>query len=491
MPKVSSRGMALPPSPIRKLAPYAEAAKARGVKVFHLNIGQPDLETPKVMRDRLKSVDPVIAYSPSQGTPQYLDAMCRYYATVGLKVLPQNLVATTGGSEAVLFAFVCLAEAGDEVIVFEPFYTNYSSFATMAGVKLVPVRCRGEEGFHLPAREAFEKALSKRTRFVLLCNPNNPTGTVYSRDEVQRVADFCRDHDLFFVSDEVYREFVYGGLSATSALDLPGMEDRVVVVDSLSKRFSACGIRLGCFVSRNADVIAAVIRAAQGRLSPPGLAQILALGMSEITADYYAGVRNEYQRRRDVMIPANTFLRLSQDTKRFSLIRYLFKLAKLNVLNTLLPRSLVFALSDAQNVKYDNKRDIIFSDKAVFDPKINTLNAARINKTIQTLLTTKEVLAKRNIKLLVVPVPSKSHMHSEEYMDLPENEQALLILEKALVKNNINFVDVYYPMKEFLKNNPNKLLYYADDGHWNTNTNIIIARQISDKIKAEIIVTHE
>ena len=301
MPQVSSRGLALPPSPIRKLAPYADAAKARGVKVFHLNIGQPDLETPKVMRDRLKSVDPVIAYSPSQGTPQYVAAMCRYYETVGLKVLPQNLVATTGGSEAVLFAFLCLAEFGDEVIVFEPFYTNYSSFATMAGVKLVPVQCRGEEGFHLPPREAFEKALSKRTRFVLLCNPNNPTGTVYSREEVQRVADFCRDHDLFLVSDEVYREFVYGGVSATSALDIPGMEDRVVVVDSLSKRFSACGIRLGCFVSRNPDVIAAVIRAAQGRLSPPGLAQILALGMSEITADYYEGVRTEYQKRRDVI----------------------------------------------------------------------------------------------------------------------------------------------------------------------------------------------
>jgi aspartate aminotransferase len=293
--------MALPPSPIRKLAPYADAAKARGVKVFHLNIGQPDLETPKVMRDRLKSVDPVIAYSPSQGTPQFVAAMCRYYETVGLKVLPENLVATTGGSEAVLFAFLCLAEFGDEVIVFEPFYTNYSSFATMAGVRLVPVQCRGEEGFHLPPREAFEKALSKRTRFVLLCNPNNPTGTVYSREEVQRVADFCRDHDLFLVSDEVYREFVYGGISATSALDIAGMDDRVVVVDSLSKRFSACGIRLGCFVSRNPDVIAAVIRAAQGRLSPPGLAQILALGMSEITADYYEGVRTEYKKRRDVV----------------------------------------------------------------------------------------------------------------------------------------------------------------------------------------------
>ena len=301
MPKVSSRGLALPASPIRKLAPYADAAKARGVKVFHLNIGQPDLETPKVMRDRLKSVDPVIAYSPSAGTPQYLDAMSKYYATVGLKVEPKNLIATTGGSEAVFFAFLCLAEAGDEVIVAEPFYTNYNSFAAMSGVKLVPVQCRGEEGFHLPAREAFEKALSKRTRFVLLCNPNNPTGTVYTREEVQRVADFCRDHDLFLVSDEVYREFVYDGLTATSALDLTGMEDRVVVVDSLSKRFSACGIRLGCFVSRNADVIAAVTHAAQARLSPPGLAQVLALGMSEITADYYAGVRHEYQKRRDVI----------------------------------------------------------------------------------------------------------------------------------------------------------------------------------------------
>jgi len=269
--------------------------------VFHLNIGQPDLETPKVMRDRLKNIDPVIAYSPSAGTPQYLAAMASYYATVGLKIEPANLIATTGGSEAVFFAFLCLAEAGDEVIVAEPFYTNYNSFAAMTGVKLVPVRCRGEEGFHLPAREAFDAALSPRTRFVLLCNPNNPTGTVYSRAEVQRVADFCREHDLFLVSDEVYREFVYDGASATSALDLPGFEDRVVVVDSLSKRFSACGIRLGCFVSRNSEVIAAVTRAAQGRLSPPGLAQVLALGMAEIGADYYAGVREEYQNRRDVL----------------------------------------------------------------------------------------------------------------------------------------------------------------------------------------------
>lgn len=300
MPKVSSRGLALPPSPIRKLAPCADVAKARGVKVFHLNIGQPDLETPRVMRDRLKSVGSVIAYSPSAGTPQYLAALSRYYETVGLKVEARNLIATTGGSEAILFAFICLANAGDEVIVAEPFYTNYSSFAAMTGVTLVPVRCLGEEGFHLPGREAFEAALSPRTRFVLLCNPNNPTGTVYSREEIHRVAEFCREHELFFVSDEVYREFVYDGLTATSALDLPGFEDLVVVVDSLSKRFSACGIRLGCFVSRNPDVIAVVNHAAQGRLSPPGLAQVLALGMSEIGADYYSSVRAEYQKRRDV-----------------------------------------------------------------------------------------------------------------------------------------------------------------------------------------------
>lgn len=301
MPTVSSRGLALPPSPIRKLAPYADAARARGVKVYHLNIGQPDLETPKIMRDRLRDVEPVIAYSPSNGTPQYLAALCGYYATVGLSVEPKHLIATTGGSEAVFFAFLCLAEAGDEVIVAEPFYTNYNSFAAMTGVKLVPVQCKGEEGFHLPSREAFEAVVTPRTRFVLLCNPNNPTGTVYSREEIQAVADFCRDHDLFFVSDEVYREFVYDGHKATSALDLAGMDERVVVVDSLSKRFSACGIRLGCLVSKNADVIASVLRAAQGRLSPPGLAQVLALGMSEIGEDYYASVRTEYQKRRDVI----------------------------------------------------------------------------------------------------------------------------------------------------------------------------------------------
>lgn len=301
MAQVSARGQALPASPIRKLAPLADAARARGVRVLHLNIGQPDLETPEALRARLGSVDRVIAYSPSAGTAGCLDAMRAYYTTLGLDVARDQIVATTGGSEAVFFAFLCLTGPGDEVIVAEPYYTNYGSFATMTGAKLVAVRCSGEDGFHLPPRDAFEKAWTPRTRMVLLCNPNNPTGTVYRRDEIEMVAAFCRDRDLFFVSDEVYREFVYDGREAISALQLSGFEDRVAVVDSLSKRFSACGIRLGAFISRNADVMASINRAAQGRLSPPGLAQLMALGIPEMKADYYASVRDEYQARRDTL----------------------------------------------------------------------------------------------------------------------------------------------------------------------------------------------
>jgi aspartate aminotransferase len=301
MPHVSNRGLALPASPIRKLAPMAEAAKARGVRVFHLNIGQPDLETPPALRARLKEVDPVIAYSPSAGTAGCLDAMRSYYATLGHEIGREQILATTGGSEAVFFSFLCLTGPGDEVIVAEPFYTNYASFAAMTGARLVAVRCSGEDGFHLPSRAAFEAVRTPRTRMVLLCNPNNPTGTVYRQDEIEMVAGFCRDHDLFFVSDEVYREFVYDGREAASALSLQGFEDRVIVVDSLSKRFSACGIRLGAFLCRNSEVMAAVNRAAQARLSPPGLAQLMALGVPEMTAAYYASVREEYQARRDTL----------------------------------------------------------------------------------------------------------------------------------------------------------------------------------------------
>ena len=304
MPPVSSRGQALPPSPIRKLAPFADAAKARGVKVFHLNIGQPDLETPKVMRERLRDIDPVIAYSPSNGTPQYLEALSRYYAGVGLKVEPRHLIATTGGSEALFFAFLCLAEAGDEAIVAEPFYTNYSSFAAMTGVKLVPVRSRGEDGFHLPAREAFEKARSPRTRFVLLCNPSNPTGTVYTREEVERVAGFCREHDLFLVSDEVYREFTYDGKTSRSVLTLEGMDELAIVVDSVSKRYSLCGARIGNIVSRNREFMSAILRFGQARLCPPTIEQFACTALTDVPASYTQGVIAEYQKRRDCVYGA-------------------------------------------------------------------------------------------------------------------------------------------------------------------------------------------
>ncbi|MEO7327897.1 MAG: pyridoxal phosphate-dependent aminotransferase [Minicystis sp.] len=300
-PSISRRAELMPASPIRKLAPLADDAKKRGVTVYHLNIGQPDLETPEVMRRRLATLPKVLAYSPSGGTPEYLAAIQSYYARLGITLGPQQLLATTGGSEALLFSFMACADQGDEAIVVEPFYTNYSAFARMAGVSLVPLTSKAEDGFHLPPREAWEKVVTARTKMVVLCNPSNPTGTVYTREELLMVASFCRDHGLFLISDEVYREFVYDGKHAMSALDLPGMEDRVIVCDSLSKRYSACGIRLGTLITRNAEVYAAAMKMAQGRLSPPGLAQMLAVGANEVGPEYTEGVITEYQRRRDVL----------------------------------------------------------------------------------------------------------------------------------------------------------------------------------------------
>jgi len=300
-PQVSARGRAMPASPIRKLMPVADEAKRRGVHVYHLNIGQPDLETPEAFRSKLAHVDKVIAYTPSGGTPEYLSALQFYYRNLGIELGVSELVATTAGSEAILFAFLATTADGDEALVCEPYYTNYNSYATMAGVRLVPLRTRGEDGFHLPPREAWERARTPRTRLVILCNPNNPTGTVYSREEIEMVAGFCRDHGLFLISDEVYREFVYDGRQAVSALSLSGFEDLVIVVDSLSKRYSACGIRLGCLATRNREIHQAVLRMAQGRLSPPGLAQLAATGIPELGPEYYAAMRDEYQQRRDAL----------------------------------------------------------------------------------------------------------------------------------------------------------------------------------------------
>jgi aspartate aminotransferase len=299
--KISERGRKMPASPIRKLMPLAEEAKRRGVRVYHLNIGQPDLETPPAMRAKLAQAPSVFAYTPSAGTAECLATLREYYRRLGVELGPDQILATTGGSEAILFALMACAGEGDEALVVEPFYTNYTAFATMAGVRLVPLRARGEDGFHLPPVEEWRRALSSRTRLVLLCNPGNPTGTVYRTEELEAVAAFCREHGLFLVSDEVYREFVYDGRSSASVLSLPGCDDVAVVVDSLSKRYSACGIRLGCLATRNAEVYGAALRMAQGRLSPPGLAQLVALGATELPPDYATGVVREYQARRDLL----------------------------------------------------------------------------------------------------------------------------------------------------------------------------------------------
>jgi aspartate aminotransferase len=302
-PGLSRRALEMPASPIRKLAPLAEAAKARGTRVLHLNIGQPDIETPACIRERLQQLDArVIEYSPSTGTPEFINSLRTYYERrVGVQLETNQILATTGGSEAILFALLACANEGDDVMVVEPYYANYKAFATMAGLNIVPVTARNRDGFHLPPREIWERALTPRTRLVILCNPSNPTGTVYSREELEAVAQFCREHGLFLISDEVYREFVYDGRRAISALELRGVDDLVVVVDSLSKRYSACGIRLGSLVTRNADVYDACLRMAQSRLSPPGLAQFIAIGADSLGDDYTRDVVAEYTHRRDVL----------------------------------------------------------------------------------------------------------------------------------------------------------------------------------------------
>jgi aspartate aminotransferase len=243
----------------------------------------------------------VFAYTPSGGTQEYLEYVRSYYRRLDIPLAPEEIIATTGGSEALLFALIACAGPGDEVLVAEPFYTNYHAFAAMAGVTLTPLTCRGEDGFHLPPAEAWDRAVTPRTRAVLLCNPNNPTGTVYHDAELEALAAFCRRRDLFLISDEVYREFAYDGRRARCALTLPDMAQRAVVVDSLSKRYSVCGIRLGALITRNPELHRACLHMAQGRLSAPGLAQIAALGAEELGPDYHAGVTAEFQKRRDLL----------------------------------------------------------------------------------------------------------------------------------------------------------------------------------------------
>jgi len=302
---LSQRAQAMPASPIRRLAPFAVAARRAGKTVHPLNIGQPDIATPPQILERLRSYrEPYVAYGPSQGLPEFLAALRSYYAGIGVPLATEEIFVTTAGSEAILFTLGALCDPGDEVVVFEPFYTNYNGFATMLGVRPVPVTTRAEDGYHLPGREAIEAKIGPRTRALLICSPNNPTGTVYTDAEIDRLAAICRERDLVLIADEVYREFVYDGRKHRSALTLAGMERQVVVVDSVSKRYSLCGARLGNIVSRNPEFMAAIMRFGQARLCPPSIEQYACTGLTEVPAAYLAGVNAEYQKRRDTVYAA-------------------------------------------------------------------------------------------------------------------------------------------------------------------------------------------
>lgn len=297
---ISSRAEMMPHSPIRKLVPLAYQAKDKGIKVYHLNIGQPDIPTPPQFMQAVRNYkQKVLAYGDSQGDREYLKALAEYYKRRNIEVKPQDIVVTTGGSEAIIFAMLCVADTNEEVIVFEPFYPNYNGFARMADVKLVPITLRAENGFHLPSRKEIEKKISGKARAILVCSPNNPTGTVYTRKEMEMLVDICKKNNLFLLSDEVYREFIYEG-KHTSILHLKGMEKRGIIIDSISKRFSACGARIGCLVSKNPEVINSAWRMGQARLCVPSIEQFAANNALKINDSYFEKVTKEYKKRRDV-----------------------------------------------------------------------------------------------------------------------------------------------------------------------------------------------
>lgn len=303
MPVISHRGAQMPPSPIRKLVPFAEAAKKRGTKVYHLNIGQPDIETPKAILDAVRNVDmKVLEYSHSAGFESYRKKLVEYYKRNDVNINHNQIIVTTGGSEAILFAIMSCMDPGDEIIIPEPFYANYNGFATSAGVKVVPIPSTIDDGFALPPIEAFEKAVTTKTKAIMICNPNNPTGYLYSRAELEILKEICLKHDLFLFSDEAYREFCYDGKQHISALSLEGLEDHAILMDTISKRYSACGGRIGAFVTKNQQVLDAAMKFAQARLSPPSFAQILGEAAVDLPADYFNEVHAEYNKRRDLLV---------------------------------------------------------------------------------------------------------------------------------------------------------------------------------------------
>ncbi|QKG80902.1 pyridoxal phosphate-dependent aminotransferase [Tenuifilum thalassicum] len=305
MPRISEKGLAMPASPIRKLVPYAEEAKRKGRKVYHLNIGQPDIPTPKEALDAVKNCDiKVVEYSHSAGIESYRRGLAKYYQNVGIDITHNDMIITAGGSEAITIAFLTCLNPGDEVIIPEPFYANYNGFAVQAGVVVKPIVSSIENDFALPPVEEFEKLITPKTKGIVICNPNNPTGYLYSKEELEQLATIVKKHDLYLFSDEVYREFCYDGNSHFSAMMLEGLENNVILMDSVSKRYSMCGVRIGALVTRNKEVIATAMKFAQARLSPPSFGQIAAEGALNTPAEYFKEVYDEYIKRRDFMVEA-------------------------------------------------------------------------------------------------------------------------------------------------------------------------------------------
>ncbi|HVG16749.1 MAG TPA: pyridoxal phosphate-dependent aminotransferase [Chitinophagaceae bacterium] len=299
---ISERGLKMPASPIRKLVPFAEAAKKRGIGVFHLNIGQPDIETPSIMLDAVRNADiKVLEYSHSAGNISYRSKLVSYYKNAGIDVNQDEILITTGGSEAIMFSFFICMNPGDEVIIPEPYYANYNSFAVAAGIKVIPVTSYIEDGFALPPISDFEKVITGRTKAIVISNPNNPTGTLYKSEELEALSILCRKHNLYLLSDEAYREFCYDG-EYISAMHLEGLEDHVVMLDTISKRYSATGARLGALITKNKDVYNAAMKFAQARLSPPGLAQIMGEAALDLPSTYFETTKAEYLARRDLLV---------------------------------------------------------------------------------------------------------------------------------------------------------------------------------------------
>lgn len=303
MPKISNKGAQMPESPIRKLVPYSEIAKKKGNKVYHLNIGQPDIKTPEVAIEAVKNIDiKILEYSHSAGFESYRNKLSQFYKNTGLPINPEDIIISTGGSEALLFAMGSTMDQGDEIIIPEPFYANYNGFSTASGVTVVPVISSIDTGFSLPPIADFEKLITPKTKAILICNPGNPTGYLYSKEEMMQLAEIVKKHDLFLIADEVYREFTYDGDVHYSVMNIPGLEENAIMIDSVSKRYSMCGARIGCIVSKNKELMATAMKFAQARLSPPTFAQIASEAALDTPQSYFDEVISEYRERRDTLV---------------------------------------------------------------------------------------------------------------------------------------------------------------------------------------------